>query len=115
MFPAAYSQYQAIRLLQFVTERAIATTQAKLENDLRSLQPIVWPTEADKKRAFAIIRKDEVTINKWGREAREEAYKGINWIHKWNANGDSSHDFRPGPAYGQLKTISSLGWLQRQY
>jgi len=111
--PNLYPQYQTIQLLYFAETRAINTVQAQLENDLRKLRAFEWPTETEKERALLIIRKDEETINKWNKNAREEANKGINWTHNWNANGGSSHDFRPGPAYEQLKTISSLGWLKR--
>jgi hypothetical protein len=115
MIPAIYPQYQAIQLLYFIEIRAINTTQAKLENDLRRLRAFEWPTEAEKERALTIIQNDENTINKWNREAREEANNHANWTHRWNDDGNeySTHEFHFGPAYEQLKNISSLGWLVR--
>ena len=98
-----------------IESRAINTTLAKLENDIRRLRAFEWPTEAEKKRALNIIQNDENTINNWNREAREEANNHVNWSHRWNydGNGNSKHEFHLGPAYEQLKTISSLGWLVR--
>lgn len=115
IIPAVYSQYEAIQLLYFVETRAINTTQTKLVNDFGRLRALEWSTEAEKARALIIIQNDENTINKWNREAREEANNHINWSHEWDYDGkeNSKHDFHLGPAYEQLKTISSLGWLNR--
>jgi hypothetical protein len=111
--PNLYPQYQTIQLLYSVEIRTINTVQTQLENDLRKLRAFEWPTENQKEQALFIIRQDEEAINKWNNKAREEAKKGTNWYHSWNGNGQSVHDFHPGPAYEQLKTISSLGWLNR--
>jgi len=111
--PNLYSLYLTVELLCLLEIMAVNALLAQLENDFRKLRAFNWTTEAEKALALIIIRKDEATINMWNREAREEANKGINWSHNWNGNGNSSHDFHPGPAYEQLKTISSLGWLNR--
>jgi len=111
--PNLYPLILTAELLCLIATTTIDIVAAQLENDFRELRAFNWPTEAEKARNLLIIRKDEDTINKWNREAREEANKGINWSHNWNGNGNSIHDFHPGPAYEQLKTISSLGWLNR--
>jgi hypothetical protein len=111
--PNHYHLYQTAELLISIEIEAINMVQDKIVSDLRKMQAFHWPTEAEKALALLIIQKDEATINKWNREAREEANKRINWSHNWNGNGNSSHDFHPGPAYEQLKTIASLGWLNR--
>lgn len=114
IIPILYSHSLALELLRLVATENIKAVWAELQNNLRKLQAINWPTAAEKARRLRIIRQDEETINKWKIEAREEANKGINWSHNWNGPGNSSHDFHPGPAYEQLKTISSLGWLNRR-
>lgn len=111
--PNLYPQYQILQLLISIEIESINRVQAQIVSDLRKIRAFYWPTEAEKERALLMIQKDEDTINKWKREAREEANKGINWSHNWNDNENSNHDFHPGPAYEQLKTISSLGWLNR--
>jgi len=113
--PSLYSLYLTVELLISIEIEAINIVQAQIVSDLRKMRAFhwLWSTEAEKERLLLMIQKDEDTINKWNREAREEANKGINWSHNWNGNGNSSHDFHPGPAYEQLKTIASLGWLNR--
>lgn len=112
--PNLYYLQLNLELLRLIETTTIAAVQAQLENDLtKKLQPFYWPTGLTKAQALLIIREDEATIKRWNREAREEAKKGTNWSHNWNGNGNSSYDFHPGPAYEQLKTISSLGWPNR--
>ncbi len=106
------SEYERIELLYDIEAMSISNATATLERDFKKLRGFDWPTEAEKEQALAIIRSDERTVTRWNIQARYEAYKGNNWRLTGNVNGNFVYNFYPGPAYEQLTTISSLGWLR---
>jgi hypothetical protein len=111
--PEVYYPAQTAKFLYDVENGAIGVVQAKIEYDQGRVQTLQWPTEEDKRRALVIIQNDEKTIEKWNREAREEARTGINWSRLSPSNGSRGYRFNPGRSYEQLRTIQSFGWLKR--
>lgn len=108
------SIYPAARTAKFLFDTEMKTinlVQARIENDLGRARALEWPTEEEKRRSLLIIQNDERTIEKWNRQAREEATKGVNWSRLSIDAHARAYTFHAGPAYAQLRTIESFGWL----
>ncbi|HUT86430.1 MAG TPA: hypothetical protein VMW66_06325 [Elusimicrobiales bacterium] len=111
IIPSLYPTYKISKFLYDTEISSIKIVQDTITEDLKKLRAFKWPTEADRQRALRMIYEDEKTLKRWNMEARIEARKGANWRKDWNGNGNSKHSFHPGPAYQQLKTLESRGWL----
>lgn len=113
LIASSYGTYEALKQIAAIEHRTAFMVQRQLRNDLQRLRGFDWPTEADKKRALIVIQNDENTLNKWWAEAIQQSKTGNNWSNDYDDSKNLGYVFHIGPAYKQLKTLSSLGWLKR--
>jgi hypothetical protein len=113
---AVYPRYVAMKMLAEIARTAIDMAASKIKEDILRIDSTGgWPAKMSREQAARIIAKDEATLARWEKEAREESNKGDDWRRDAGVDGQNiNYKFHPGHAYKQLKNISSIGWGKRQ-
>ena len=106
-FPSVLDRAEQIKLLLDLEKKAIAFVQLKINADVKKLgvfstrEPSFFEVQAE-------IARDVILLNKIHRQAVEQANKGMNWDHNWNAG---THTYRSN-AYDQAVQIHFSGSFQ---